>query len=1009
MSTVRIPSRPIAALAALLFLAISVTPASAQRIKPNGVGTLEEKLASWEKRQAMDEASPFHGLSWRSVGPTKQGGRVVDIESIPGEPYTFYVVVASGGVWKTTNNGGDFTPLFDNEATIICGDLAIDPSDSKRLWLGTGENNSSRSSYGGMGVYRSEDGGESWTWSGLGETDRIGRVLVDPKDGDRVYVGALGRLYTPGGERGVFRTTDGGKTWEPVLPGGDWAGCIDLVMDPSDSRTLYAAMWERSRRPWEFVEGGSGSGIYKTTDGGDTWTRLEGGFPQHDKVGRIGLAISAAEPDRVYAVVDNQAALPEEEWDLGSNPLGTKRLRKMTEEEFLRHDPATIDSFARGFDVEPRMDGKKLTKMIENGELTIAKLLDSLGDANSSMFDADIRGLEVWRTDDGGKSFARTHEEPIDGVVFTYGYYFGQIRVDPKDADRIYVTGVPMIASEDGGKTFAGIAGRSVHVDHHEMWIDPNYPNRIIAGNDGGLDVSYDYGKTWARMDKMALAQFYTIEVDDARPYNIYGGLQDNGTLKGSSRSRGGVDSWETIGGGDGMYVQVDSRDGTRYVGSQFGVYRRSGASGGGSVRPKRKFLEPALRYNWCTPVRLSPHNQDIVYFGTNKLFRSMDQGRKWTALSEDLTRSFERGDVPYGTITVVDESRLHFGLIWVGTDDGYVHVTEDGGNTWRDASNGLPADRWVTRVEPSRVERDRCYVSFSGYRDDDIATYLYVTEDLGRTWRDIGGGLPAEAVNVVREDPTNPDILWVGTDRSVYVSHDRGESWTTMPTGLPSVPVHDLKIHERDRDVIIGTHGRGAYVIDAEPIQSLTADIRDKDLHFWPKSDLRASRGWGSKPSPWYPRRPDSAPKTEFLLWSKAAGDVKATILDSDGNELRHFETSVIAGVNLLAYDLLLDPELALPIEEERVAKKRAKEQEKAEKAAAKKAESETEENDGDGSEEEADAEPAKRSTKGELADTPWAEAIRLDRNIGITKGSYKLRIQLGEDTEATVPFKVK
>lgn len=980
---------------AVFLTALAATTVVAQRTAPAEPATAEDRRASFEAHQALDAASPFRGLEWRSVGPSIQGGRVVDIESVPEDPFTFYIAIASGGVWKTENNGGSFTPLFDNEATIICGDLAIDPRDSNRLWLGTGENNSSRSSYGGFGVYSSKDGGKTWTHRGLADTDRIGRVLVDPRDSNRVYVAALGKLYTPGGQRGVFRTTDGGDTWKAVLPSEGFTGAIDLVMDPTNSRVLYAAMWERSRRPWNFVEGGTGSGIYKSTDGGDTWTRLSGGFPQTEHIGRIGLSISPAKPRRIYAVIDNQEPLPEEEWDLGTSAVNAKRLRSMSKEEFLRQDPDEIDSFARSLDVADDLDGKKLTAMVKNDEVTIEQLLDALGDANASLFASDIRGLQVWRSDDAGKTWNVTHDEPLDNVVFTYGYYFGQVRTDPTDADRIYVTGVPMIGSTDGGKTFTGIADRSVHVDHHEMWIDRHHPNRIIAGNDGGLDISYDYGKTWARMDKMALAQFYTIELDDARPYNIYGGTQDNGTLKGSSRAEGGDDSWEFIGGGDGMYVQIDPRDGTRYVGYQFGFYNRRGPGGGGSVRPQRKLLEPALRYNWCTPVQLSSHNQDIVWFGTNKLFRSMDQGRTWTAISPDLTRSPNRGDVPYGTISTVGESTLHFGLIWVGTDDGQVHVTKDGGATWRDVGSGLPADRWVTRVTPSRVERDRCYVSFSGYRDDDIAAYVFVTEDLGATWRSIANGLPAEAVNVIREDPKNADILWVGTDRGVYVSLDRGDSWNALPGAIPNVPVHDLQVHERDREVVAGTHGRSAYVLDAKPVQELTPEIRESALHVFKKPELRHRRSWGREPSPWYPN-PDGPPTTEFTIWSSEAGTIRATILDDEENALARFESDVVAGVDVIEWDLLLEEELAIPVEEARAAAN-----------AAKRAEADEKQNESDESSADAGS-SADTPDVGSLAEVPWAEALRLGRRLAVTPGKYEIRIERGDAT-ATRKFVVK
>ena len=383
-----------------------------------------------------------------------------------------------------------------------------------------------------------------------------------------------------------------------------------------------------------------------------------------------------------------------------------------------------------------------------------------------------------------------------------------------------------------------------------------------------------------------------------------------------------------------------------------------------------------------------------------------MDRGRTWTAISGDLTRSPLRGNVPFGTLTTVAESKLEFGLIWAGTDDGYVHRTESGGFEWTDVSNGLPADRWVTRVEPSRVERDRCYVSFSGYRDDDIAAYVFVTEDLGRSWRSISEGLPAEAVNVVREDPHDPDVLWVGTDRGVYVSLDRGEAWHALPTELPNVAVHDLTIHERDRDVVIGTHGRSAWILDAEPIETLTDKIRESELHLWKKDSLRASRGWGSEPSKWFPSRNDG-PSTEFTYWSKVAGPVTATILDREDRVLRTFEAEALVGVNVLEWDLLLDPELAIAVEEARVAEKRAKREADEDDEEGGDAEKEDGDGDGDG-EADGDAPDAEFAGKGELAETPWAEALRLGRRLAVTKGKYRLRLERGE-ASVTLDFEIR
>ena len=963
----------------LLALASTAALAQAGRPTPGGPDDFDTLQRSWERHQELDDASLFGGLEWRSIGPVVQGGRVVDIESVPSEPYTFYVAYASGGLWKTTTNGVTFEPLFDDQPVQIMGDIAIDPSNPNNVWVGTGENNSSRSSYGGWGVFRSTDGGDSWEHMGLGDTNRIGRVLVDPRDGNRVFVGAVGRLYSEGGQRGLYRTTNGGRDWELVLStdGDGRTGVIDIVFEPGNPDVIYAATWYRTRTAWNFEEGGDGSGIYKSTDGGDTWTRLSGGFPRGATVGRIGLATTPADPKVVYACLDNQELLPEELWDLGDSPVTPKRLRKMTKEEFLRQDPDAIESFIRGNDLDTELDAKKLIAMIENDELTLDQLLDEVEDANANLFNTDVKSLEVYRSNDRGSTWKRTHDDPIRDVTYSYGYYFGQISVAPDDADRVYTMGVPMITSGDGGKTWSGINGRGVHVDHHELWVDPNFTDRVVAANDGGLDMSYDGGQTWIKLDRQAVGQFYTVHVDMEDPYNVYGGLQDNGTLKGSSRSRPALDAWRVIGGGDGMYVQTDDRDGTTYTGFQFGFYNRAGSGGRASVRPRDGLGEPALRYNWATPILLSHHNQDIVYFGANMLMRSMDRGDTWTAISEDLTRSTNRGDVPFGTITTIAESEQQFGRLYVGTDDGHVWMTPDGGVEWVDLGDGLPRDRWVSRVEASRVETERVYVTLNGYRNDDMDPYLFVRESDGGPWRPLHAGLPAESINVVREDPVNPEVLYVGTDRGVYVSLDRGINWMGLPGDLPNVPVHDLVVHPRERELVVGTHGRSIWILDALPIQEMDAELRAEPVHVFPLESMRYGRGWQGRRSLWFDRESDR-PDLSIPFWSGSAGTAYVRILDGDDRELRRFPIEVERGVNTATWDLLLDETAALAAESAKQAK-----------------------SDDDG--EAADDEAAETVDKGALAKTPWAEAVRLGWPLYVTPGTYTIEIAIGEESSST------
>lgn len=936
--------------------------AEARRPNPADPADFNDMQAAWEQHRQMEQASEFHGLEWRGIGPVVQGGRVVDMEPVPGEPYSFYVAYASGGLWKTTNNGVTFEPLFDQMPTMIMGDVAIDPNNPETLWVGTGEPQSSRSSYGGMGVYRSTDGGKNWRHMGLGETNRISRILVDPRDSQRIFVAALGKLYSEGGQRGLFLSEDGGAHWQQVLAGDEWTGIIDLVQHPTKPDTLYAASWERRRSAWDFVEGGRGSGVWRSTDNGKSWQRLTNGLPQGQHIGRIGLATTAAAPEVVYAVIDNQEMLPEPEWDLGDRPLNAKRLRTMSKDDFLGQGKDEIELFIRGNDLDTDLDADQLIRMIEEDELSIADLLDALGDANSNLFNSDIRGLELYRSNNGGESWFRTHEQPISEVVYTYGYYFGQIRAAPDDAGRLYILGVPLITSADGGKTFSGLNDPGVHVDHHVYWIDPAFPQRMMLGNDGGLDITYDGGKSWLKLDAQPVGQFYTIHVDMAEPYNVYGGLQDNGTLKGSSQTRWqDGPSWTRINGGDGMYVAVDPRDNkTTYTGYQFGNYVRIGDGNRTSVRPRDGLKETPLRYNWNTPVIISPHNADVVYFGANKLFRSMDQGETWTALSDDLTRSDQRGDVPFATITTLSESPRQFGLIWAGTDDGHIWVTT--GAEWFDVDDDLPRDRWVSRVEASAHERERAYVSLNGYRNDDHRAYVYRTDNLGKNWSDISTGLPAEPINVVREDPVNGDVVYVGTDRGVYVSLDRGAHWQALDQHLPNVPVHDLVVHPRDRELVAGTHGRSVWVVDVLPLQELTPEVREQDVHLFYIDDIRAQRDWRSRRSPWFYDAERDEPEV-IHYWSRHAGEGTVEILDDEDRILQRLSIEAKAGINHFTWDRLLDESLALAAETAAVA--------------------------------DQDEVPAK--------DRPLHQSKALQHPLYILPGDYTVRLQLGEHSANT------
>ena len=952
--------RHLGSIASIAFLAAWACAAAA-----SATDTAAQREAAWQQHQQMAAASPFAGVRWRSIGPTEQGGRVVDVAAVPGQPYTFYVAYATGGVWKTVDDGVSFEPLTDALPTTVTGAIAVDPQHPQTLWVGTGEPNASRSSYGGMGLFRSDDGGKHFSRAGLAGSDRIARIVVDPKDSNRIFVAVAGRLYTEGGDPGVYRSTDGGKSWARVLKGDrPNTGAIDLVQDASDPDVLYAALWEHTRRAWKFQASGAGSGIWKSVDGGTTWQRIGNGFPNGVHVGRIGLAIAASHPQTVYATVDNWDVLPADQQDLGDRPLSAHRIEHMGKDEFLRQDPDEIESFIRDNDLAVDVDAKSLTAMLRDGSLSMDQLRARLRDANADLFNTDIKGLEVYRSDDGGANWHRTHDKPLREVDYTYGYYFGQVRVAPDNPDRVYVQGLPIIASSDGGKTWSGLNDPKVHVDYHALWIDPSDPLRMIVGNDGCSYISHDGGKHFRAMGGNAVGQFYTVVADMADPYNVYGGLQDNGSWKGASNLPFDRNNWSQVGGGDGMHVQVDTRDNkTLYTGYQFGYYYRQGPNGNGEIRPRAGLRDAPLRYNWNTPILLSPHDQDIVYYGANQLFRSLDKGATWTAISPDLTTSKERGDVPYATITTISESPKRFGLLWIGTDDGHVDVSDDGGVHWNHVDAALPK-QWVSRVVASAFDEKRAYVTLNGYRNDDMTPWVYRTDDSGRSWTAISAGLPDESVNVIREDTVNPDVLYVGTDRGVYVSLDRGAHWDSLQANLPDVPVHDLAVHPRERELIAGTHGRSVWIVDVLPLQEL-AKVRNEAVHLFPVEKMQADRGWRSAAPRWFDDS-DDQPKLALPFWAKAAGTARLSVLDKNGNAVRTFDIDAKAGINTTDWDLLMDRDLALAAERASLNQS----------AVAKDA--------------------GKDKSDVGLDKTPVAEAIRLGQRLYAIPGDYTLRLEL-------------
>ncbi len=754
----------------------------------------ELRVKNLQEKLLKAKTSPLKDIAFRNIGPSVMSGRVVDLEVNPNDPVEFYVAYATGGLWHTTNNGQSFTPVFDNEAVIGIGDIAVNWKD-RTLWVGTGEVNSSRSSYAGIGVYKSSDNGKSWEYMGLPESHHIGKILLHPTKPNTAWVAVLGHLYSGNRERGVYKTQDGGKTWKQTLYIDEHTGAVELEINPQNPNELYAAAWHRVRKAWDFTESGTSSGIYKSTDGGEKWTLVSStgsGFPQGEGVGRIGLAVYPNNPKIVYAVVDNYNLNPD------SLKVDTSK-NKMPQEE-------------------------------------------GAGPSANQIF-----GCEVYKSTDAGKHWKKTHEKIIN-IYNTYGYYFGKIFVSPTNADKIVITGINAMLSSDGGKTFSSMDKANTHSDWHVVWFNPKKDLHMVAGNDGGCNITYDDGQHWFKANTPSVGQFYAINVDNEKPYNVYGGLQDNGTWFGPSTNKESIDwtdngqyPFKMIGGGDGMQVMIDPRDhNVVYTGFQYGVYSRINKQGGA-----RKFLrtpapaagEPKTRFNWQTPILLSKHNPDIFYIGGNTLFRSMNKGDEFERISSDLSLGKKAGDVPFATLTTLSESPFKFGLIYAGTDDGVVSLTKDGGNSWKrlalpvvESAGKKIQGLYVSRVVASRHKESRVYLTLNGYRDDHFEGYVYVSEDHGTTWKRIGSDLPLEPVNVIKEDPKNAGTLYVGTDGGAYASMDQGKTFFQFTNGIPvSVPVHDIVIQERENEIVLGTHGRSIYIGKLDQVQKMVEKKSDQ------------------------------------------------------------------------------------------------------------------------------------------------------------------------------------
>lgn len=735
----------------------------------------KEKTILFEKQMEMSQASPFKDLKWQFLGPSNISGRCTDVEAISprGKSYTIWIGSATGGVWKSANEGTTFVPVFESIPTASIGDIAIDPNNPDVVWVGTGEANIFRSSNAGCGVFKTIDGGKTWNQTGLENTFTIGRIRVNPKNSDIVYVAAIGHEWTPNKERGLFKTTDGGKNWSNVLYVDENTGVNDLVLDPKDPNTLYCTTWERIRLKWNdprTYDTTLNNGIWKSSDGGKTWKKINEGLPSPNKRGRIGIDAAISNPRVIYAYIDNY-------------------------EVTAKAKPGEMDAYGR-----QRKDVIK----------------------GATIFRSDNAG-EKWQQVSGLTPEQKTFMERHSG---TYGWVFGQIRVDPNNENTIYTMGLNLNQSTDGGKTFQSLRGP--HVDHHGLWIDPLNSNYLLNVQDGGLTISYDKGKTWKfPIEELPLAQFFNLGYDFSTPFRIFGSIQDHGSYYGvvdlsRGRDRVPVNEFKDILGGEGTSHTMNPVDNnTVYASNFYGTLARAELNkypqGTKNLLPQMMPEETPLRGEWVAPTLISTHNPDIIYHGMQYLMMSKDKGNTWEIISPDLSCNDQNkmGDISYQTISVFDESPLRFGLIYAGTDDGRIWRTKDGGKNWTEIRNGAVPQKFVSRIIASKYDIGSVYMTQTGKRDDDFQIYIWKSTDFGDSWQDISGNIPVGPVNTIREDPVNTDILYAGTDGGVFVSKDGGKKWDLLGN-LPFVYVHDLAIHPRDNMIIIATHGRGIWVMDA-------------------------------------------------------------------------------------------------------------------------------------------------------------------------------------------------
>jgi len=863
-----------------------------------------------QSQPAMDKPpiGPFDSLHFRPLGPASMSGRISDLAVYEANPAIYYVATAHGGVWKTVNNGTTFEAQMQDRGVMSIGDVAISQNNPDLVWVGTGESNNRQSTSWGDGVYKSIDGGKTYAFMGLRTSRYINRIVIDPRNNETVFVASTGSLWGPGGERGVYKTTDGGKNWKQVLKVDDDTGANDLVIDPANNQVLYASTYQRRRTACCMNGGGPGSGIWKSTDGGETWKRLTSGLPE-GSLGRIGLDISRKRSSILYASVEGPVAA-------GRGRGGAQA----------------------GGEEAPGAAGGGAQAGGGGG---------FGGRAGGPLNPNDPTGL--YRSDDGGTTWKKVNNANPRPM------YFSQVRVDPNDADTVYLGGVGLHQTLDAGKTIATDIAQPIHDDVHAIWIDPSNSDHLIIGNDGGLAYSYDQGKTWMFVPNLPVGLFYHVSYDMATPFNVCGGMQDNYDWCGPSAVRGsqGIANhhWTTIQGGDGFVVLQDPESPrVIYSESQDGnmvrVDRVTGETM--SIRPQAATGEPALRWHWDTPIILSPHDPKVVYTAAQKVFRSADRGLSWTAVSGDLTSDAKRDDivtmgvkgsdirlakddgiVAWPTIVSLAESPKRAGLLYAGTDDGNLQVSRDAAKSWANLYGKLPnapKGAFVSEVVPSRFDDGTVYVTIDDHRQNNFDTYIYASNDFGQTWRSVNGDLSGEVIKTLTEDLKNPDVLYVGAETGLFVSTDRAKSWTRVRSNLPTVRIDEIVLHPRDNAMILATHGRALWILDhLEPIQeyaaaqTTTADAklftpqptamyrrpaRDRNYEFWGDQTF-----FGENP-----------PQAAVISWfmRRQASEVKLKISDAAGREVREISGQTLAnsgkaGLQSACWDLRMQP-VAVP-----------------------------------------------------------------------------------------------